>query len=249
MKDILRYFLTEDFFVIFTVVIVIVSYLKKWHVINFYLFAVLAISLFLFSFIPFGGWVLASLENQYLTPKTSMSPYGVIILGGAIDPIRSESNAMLSINSSGERLYEGVLLAKKFQNSRVLILGLEAPYAKKFFVNMGIREDRIDTENTSRNTFENVTLGLEKAEMAKQETWLLVTSARHMMRAMAVFKKFQWNVIPHPVDYQKPSKFNYLRPLDEFRMLRVAMREYLATAYYLLKGWIEFDADLIFTSS
>ena len=66
---------------------------------------------------------------------------------------------------------------------------------------------------------------------------------------MAVFKKFQWNVIPYPVDYKKPSKFNYLRPLDEFRMLRIAMREYLATAYYFLKGRIEFDTDLIFTSS
>ena len=249
MKDILRHVLTEDFFVIFTVVIVIVSYLKKWHFINFYLFTVLVISLVLFSFIPVGGWFLATLENKYLMSKTSTSPYGVIILGGAIDPIQSENNGMLSINSSGERLYEGVLLAKKFQNSRILILGFEAPYAKNFFVNMGIRGDRIDTENNSRNTFENVALGLQKIEMAKQETWLLVTSARHMMRAMGVFKRFQWNVVPYPVDYQKPSKFSYLRPLDEFRMLRIAMREYLASAYYFLKGWIEFDSDLIFTSS
>ncbi len=249
MKDILGHVLTEDFFVIFTVVIVIFSYMKKWHDINFYFFAMLVISVVLFSFVPVGGWFLAGLENKYIASKASISPYGVIILGGAIDPLRSETNRMLSINSSGERLYEGVLLAKKFQNSRILILGFEAPYAKKFFVNMGIREDRIDTESTSRNTFENVALGQHKVEMAKQETWLLITSARHMMRAMAVFKSFQWNVTAYPVDYQKPPKFIYFRPLDEFRMLRLAMREYLATAYYLMKGWIEFDADPMFISS
>ena len=35
MKDILRHVLTEDFFVIFTVVIVIVSYLKKMALYKF----------------------------------------------------------------------------------------------------------------------------------------------------------------------------------------------------------------------
>ena len=104
MKDFIRYVLTEDFLVIFTMAIVIVSYLKKWHFINFYLFAGLVISMVLFSFVPVGGWFLASLENKYLMSKTSTSHYGVIILGGAIDPIQSENNGMLSINSSGERL-------------------------------------------------------------------------------------------------------------------------------------------------
>jgi uncharacterized SAM-binding protein YcdF (DUF218 family) len=34
------------------------------------------------------------------------------------------------------------------------------------------------------------------------EVWLLVTSAQHMPRAVGVFRKIDWPVIPYPVDYE-----------------------------------------------
>ncbi|MEO8015761.1 MAG: ElyC/SanA/YdcF family protein, partial [Polaromonas sp.] len=34
------------------------------------------------------------------------------------------------------------------------------------------------------------------------QPWLLVTSARHMPRALAVFRAVGWNVAPSPVDYR-----------------------------------------------
>jgi uncharacterized SAM-binding protein YcdF (DUF218 family) len=39
----------------------------------------------------------------------------------------------------------------------------------------------------------------------KTRPWLLVTSAWHMPRSMALFQREGWNVTPYPVDYRTGS--------------------------------------------
>lgn len=67
---------------------------------------------------------------------------------------------------------------------------------------MGLDQNRITYEPEARNTFENAALTYRKLQPGPNEVWLLVTSAQHMPRAVGVFRKIGWALIPYPVDYQ-----------------------------------------------
>ncbi|NJO56672.1 MAG: YdcF family protein, partial [Rhodospirillales bacterium] len=62
-------------------------------------------------------------------------------------------------------------------------------------------------ETRSRNTYENARFTREIIEPAPAETWLLVTSAYHMPRAIGVFHTVGWDVLPYPVDYRSTNEY------------------------------------------
>ena len=53
----------------------------------------------------------------------------------------------------------------------------------------------------SRNTCENAIYTAQLIKPTKQQTWVLVTSAMDMPRAVGVFRKGGFQVLPYPVDY------------------------------------------------
>jgi uncharacterized SAM-binding protein YcdF (DUF218 family) len=52
-----------------------------------------------------------------------------------------------------------------------------------------------------RNTCENAIYTAELSKPTKQQTWVLVTSAKDMPRALGVFRKDGFQLLPYPVDY------------------------------------------------
>jgi uncharacterized SAM-binding protein YcdF (DUF218 family) len=70
------------------------------------------------------------------------------------------------------------------------------------------------------------------------EIWLLVTSAQHMPRAVGVFRKIGWPVIPYPVDYRSVADEPLSNRLDvagNLVRLGDAMKEWMSlAAYYAL---------------
>ncbi len=78
--------------------------------------------------------------------------------------------------------------------------------AVDFFVSLGIDPDRIIWEDQSRNTAENARFSCEVAAPASGETWVLVTSAFHMGRALTSFEAAGWgDIVPSPFDYRTGS--------------------------------------------
>ena len=74
-------------------------------------------------------------------------------------------------------------------------------------MNQGIDRDRLLLEGLSRNTAENDRLSLALANPSPDETWVLVTSAFHLPRAIRNFEVAGWgNLVAWPVDY-RTSKF------------------------------------------
>jgi hypothetical protein len=112
----------------------------------------------------------------------------------------------------------------------------EADVVRRIFARIGLDTTRIIFEDKSRNTFENARLSLEMIKPEPEETWLLITSARHMPRAVGTFRKAGWpNLVPYPIDFATDPD----RPFDsQFRLgynlnyLSEAIREYMGLGYY-----------------
>ena len=106
---------------------------------------------------------------------------------------------------------------------------------KRVLVNLGVSEDKIIIEQSSRNTYENlsnVRLALDQYNIKKS---LLVTSSYHMFRSQAVAQKIEMNTLPAPVPcYEKDVKGMALR----WRFLPEVLREFCAICYFKLHGWI-----------
>jgi len=100
-------------------------------------------------------------------------------------------------------------------------------------------------EDASRNTVENAEFSHRLAQPKSGETWLLVTSAFHMPRAVGCFRRAGWNVVAYPVDHstagesEPPIQFNFGSGLGG---LRAAVHEYLGLFFY----WIGGKTDALF---
>ena len=63
-----------------------------------------------------------------------------------------------------------------------------APYAE-VLASLGVETNRVIYEDQSRNTYENAVFSKRLIDPGQSERWLLVTSARHMPRAIGSFRK------------------------------------------------------------
>ena len=172
--------------------------------------------------VPLGNWLSKPLENRFPSPKIeNRVPRGIIVLGGATEPEITWSRDQPSVNSAADRLIVLASLMKKYPQAAVVVSGggtsksvplTEAAVARLVLDIMGIDVKRISFEQKSRNTYENATFSAELVSPNRDESWLLITSALHMPRAVGSFRRVGWNVIPFPVDYETPadSKLNWV---------------------------------------
>lgn len=98
------------------------------------------------------------------------------------------------------------------------------------------------TEPASRNTHENA---LATARIAKERGWKkvhLVTSAFHMPRSVACFRKVGLEVVPLPVDYYTfttpPGPEAFVPTPGALALSTMAIKEYLGLIAYYLRGYI-----------
>jgi hypothetical protein len=74
------------------------------------------------------------------------------------------------------------------------------------------------------------------------QVWLLVTSAYHMPRAVAVLRALNWPVIPYSVDQRTVGKYEFelswdLDVASQLEATDVAVKEYVGLLAYRLFGW------------
>jgi uncharacterized SAM-binding protein YcdF (DUF218 family) len=72
----------------------------------------------------------------------------------------------------------------------------------QFFIGAGVAESRLIFERKASNTLENAIFSVQLIGLDIKKPWLLLTSAAHMSRAMAIFNATGWNVTAYPVDYK-----------------------------------------------
>ncbi len=206
------------------------------------------ISIFLV-LVPVGSGFNLWIENRFpANPALPNNITGIIVLGGALQPRLSAKRGTTVLNGSVERITEFAKLANRFPHARLIYTGgsgslryqedKEADFAAPFLRQLGVNTDRIIFENQSRNTYENAVLSYELAAPKPGETWILVTSAAHMPRAVGCFRRTGWpGLIPYPVDFHFAGDENLTPPLSLASgsgKLSAALHELLGlTAYYL----------------
>ena len=167
--------------------------------------------------LPLPDALLRHIENQYSAPQGSLRPYvGMVVLGGAIGiPYGEQDVRRYTLNASAQRMTTPVALLRQYPHLKLLFSGGQsdvitretsvADAARDFYASMGVSANRLMYERAARNTYENAVLSARVPGVDKTQPWLLVTSAWHMPRSMALFQREGWNVTPYPVDYRTGS--------------------------------------------
>lgn len=199
---------------------------------------------------PLAVWTLRPLETRFEPPATMPAKVdGIVVLGGAIDTRQSNSIGQIALNGRGERITAFVALAKRYPTAKLVYSGgaglfieeakSEAEHAKPLLIDLGVAESRLILETRSRDTHENAAFTRDLVKPSAGETWLLVTSAAHMPRAMGAFRHAGWTIVAYPVD------FRHLGEGDEgfgqnlgrgLTQLSAALREWLSLAHYRVSG-------------
>lgn len=241
----------ETWIVVFQLLL-LVAILLRWRRLALWLSALSAAFFLSFSIFPLGDLLLQPIEKAYPTNPPLDQVDGIIVLGGGEDSSASAFWGQMQLNDGGERYTEALALARRFPEARLLFTGghsalrdvkgaslSEADLAGQFFIAQGIAPERLILEGRSRNTAENARLSLALAKPAPGETWVLVTSAFHMPRAMRSFEAAGWRgVTPWPVDYRTGS-FARGTGWDLYKNLKVldtAAHELVGLLAYRLTG-------------
>lgn len=200
--------------------------------------------------LPIGPWMMRALEDRF--PVMGEPPAdiaGIIVLGGAVTPLVSAERGKPALNEAAERMTVLPVLAARFPHAKLVFSGgsglvldqdaKEAPVAATLWAELGMDTGRIVFETDSRNTWENAVRTRELLSPPDGSRWLLVTSAAHMPRAVGVFRRVGWTVVPYPVDFTIPER--HLRRFGPgfapgLMLARQAFREYLGLVAYRIMG-------------
>ncbi len=213
-----------------------------------------ALLLFVILYTTAGTVALQALENRIAKPAGDPKEIScMIVLGGAFENEVTSVRGGVEFNQAADRFVEALRLALRYPQSRILVSGGdgsfsgtyegEAAASQRFFAEFGIGRERMIEENRSRTTYENT---INTAELLKADNLrdcLLITSAFHMPRSIALFEKAGIAVTPWPVDYRTNGRtvlrFDFTQPALNAQQTATALREWLGLFGYRLTGRID----------
>jgi uncharacterized SAM-binding protein YcdF (DUF218 family) len=202
--------------------------------------------------------ILTPLEHRYpplLYPekiswqgqKSETSPKWIVVLGGGhVSDPRLPVNSQINAAPLG-RMVEGVRLYRTIPGSKLLLSGggvfdpvPEAEVMGQIAVLLGVKPQDVMLEKDSRDTADEAEI---IAKMIGREKFILVTSAAHMPRSMALFKKWGMQPIPAPVDFLVregpwPDFARFFPQATSLGLVETAAHEYLGLAWAWLRGEI-----------
>jgi uncharacterized SAM-binding protein YcdF (DUF218 family) len=201
-----------------------------------------------------GAILLTPLEDRYTRPDPAPERVdGIVMLGGGFEGGINLARGGYELNSAGDRYVETAILARRYPEARVVVTGgtgtlvLEGEgdgdTAPRLLEALGVARERMILENESRDTFENAVFTRRLVAPEPGETWLLVTSAFHMPRSMALFRRADFAVVAWPVDYRTSGREGVGlftdNPIDSLQGTTIALREWIGLFAYWLAGRID----------
>lgn len=161
---------------------------------------------------PVDEYLANGLESRVAAPESLPATVdGVIVLGGAVEWRIGAARGQLTLDDAGERMLAALGLAELYPDARVVFTGLfedavrqewRAADGTGLLFQRTLRGHEVTYLGEARSTYEEAILARQRVAPAPGTTWLLVTSALHMPRALATFRAQGWTVTPFPVDFR-----------------------------------------------
>ncbi|HEX8354976.1 MAG TPA: ElyC/SanA/YdcF family protein [Pyrinomonadaceae bacterium] len=194
--------------------------------------------------------LLARLERRYAPVADAAAAAGrvrwVVVLGGGSSSDRRLPEGMRLSEASLARLVEGVRLQRQLPGSRLLLSGgsvfgsdPDAGTMRSLAVGLGVDPASLVLDSDSPDT--ETQAEVVRAQVGGEE-FFLVTSAAHMRRSVALFKKAGTSPIPAPTHFLAQRGGGGLTPGDFFpdagglRRAETVTYEYLGLAWAKIRG-------------
>jgi uncharacterized SAM-binding protein YcdF (DUF218 family) len=204
--------------------------------------------LMIFAVLPTGQLMIRPLESRYPVPTEIERPVkGIIVLGGTMYPDIGLSRGAPQLMSTADRLTAFADLGRKYPWAKLVFTSGQGSVAQDGIPEAAMIRDmlgimgfypnkRLIIEDRARNTWENAKFSKRLVNPKPGERWILVTSASHMPRAVGVFRKLGWDVIPYPTDYFTAGKGGKTGSsyITNMLMAQAALKEYIGIAVYSL---------------
>jgi uncharacterized SAM-binding protein YcdF (DUF218 family) len=193
--------------------------------------------------------LLRSLERQYAPIDRSAKADVAILLGGMINGTTVDGEP--SLGAGADRALHAARLYRAGQVRYILISAGNLPWqmrvpeaeqAAYLLKEWGVPSEALIIERQSRNTYENAARSKPIWNAYGFHSGLLVTSASHMPRALAVFRHAGFNVEPAPADFHtepilEGGPLVFLPAAGALAASSLALTEWLGLLVYRLRGW------------
>jgi uncharacterized SAM-binding protein YcdF (DUF218 family) len=218
--------------------------------------------LWLSSTTGFSNLLARSLEWRHPSPQEIPTADVLVVLGGGTEPA-ANPRPSVEVNGAGDRVLYAASLFKDGKANYILLSGgtiswldeggtTPAEDMASILTSIGIPQEALWLETESKNTYENALYSKEILVENEIDRILLVTSALHMPRAVALFEKQDLEVIPIPVDFSitedESSQANndlflskvidIIPQASNLSLTTNAMKEYIGYFIYKLQGWL-----------
>lgn len=199
----------------------------RWRWLGLGLIGVVVIVLVAVGWGPVSYALLRNLETRYppMPPAADMQRYvGMVVLGGV----------------DAERRAASIELMREHPDKKVLFTGRGVEVLPPGNPKLVQSAARVLYASTSTNTYEDAIDSAVLPGVDVAQPWLLVTSAWHMPRAVATFRKAGWNVTPYPVNYSAVARIPWAQysVAEGAIRWRMVLHEYLGIVGYQVTGRI-----------
>jgi uncharacterized SAM-binding protein YcdF (DUF218 family) len=210
-----------------------------------------AILAFLIFATPMGASALLTpLERSATQAAAACSPMGgrsliVVLAGGASGGSESPSEIERLQLASFRRMVRAVDLSLSAPDSWLLISGTgrgtarEDQLLKSLALHLGYPSERLLVEGTSRDTFESARAVKEAMRRQGFDRVELVTTATHMPRALASYRREGLVPCARPTDFKRVDVYfpsSLMPQISALQKTTEALHEYLGWASYRLTG-------------
>ncbi|NES83431.1 MAG: YdcF family protein [Moorea sp. SIO2B7] len=210
------------------------------------------------------GWLtnslVRSLEWQNIPAAEMPTAEAIVLLGGATKSAYLP-RPMVDVKESGDRVLYAAKLYRDQKAPLIIASGgrvkwqggekAESADMAQLLEMMGVPHSAIIQEPNSLNTYQNAVNVRQILEKRGIKRVLLVTSAMHMPRSLLIFKRQGIEAIPAPTDFLVSEQeieqtnnskeaiiLNILPNADRLATTTKALKEYIGTVVYRLRGWL-----------
>ncbi|AGY59239.1 YdcF family protein [Gloeobacter kilaueensis] len=199
--------------------------------------------------------LLGSLESQYPGGPIAKLPtaQAIVVLGGSVRmPTRLHDGVELA--EASDRVLHAARLFRAGKAPVILMSGgnvpfysepgqlPEAQYMRRLIGEFGVPAKAVLVETGSQNTFENAQQSSALLLPQAVRRILLVTSAYHMPRSVAIFRRAGFEVIPAATDFRSDAivsdwLLTWLPTAEAMDNSTLALKEWVGLLVYRLRGW------------